>query len=152
MALTLPSWLVQAIHYLGYDFPQTNEDILQQWANHIRSMHVCSDKAHEELLDAIRHVRQNNSGPAADAFNTFVSDEDSDAAGLQKFSQACEMSACACDICATAVVILKGVVLFQLALIAPALAAGPVSFLLKRAVEFAIDQAIGVALSKLLEG
>ncbi len=28
MAITLPGWLVQAIQYLGYEFPQSNEDSL----------------------------------------------------------------------------------------------------------------------------
>ena len=150
MALTLPDWLVGAISYLGYDFPQSNEDILHQWADHLKSLDHTMDGAHAELLTAIQHVRDHNLGPAADAFGAYVSGSDSDVEALVRFSEGCEIASLGCDICAYLVVVMKGVILFQLALIAPAIAAGPVSFCIKKAVEWAINQAISVAIAKLL--
>ncbi len=150
MALVLPGWLVKAISYLGYDFPQTNEDVLHQWADHLKSMDRSMDAAHSRVVTAVRHVQAHNHGPGTDAFGEYVSGHDSDQEALVRFSQACEIAATGCDVCAYAVVVLKGVILFQLALIAPAIAAGPVSFLVKKGVEYAINQAISMALARLL--
>lgn len=150
MALTLPDWLVDAISYLGYDFPQSNEDVLHAWAVHLKSLDKTMDTAHVDLLAAIKHVQEHNSGPAADAFRTFVSGTDGDAKALVRFSAGCETASLGCDICGYAVVVLKGVILFQLALIAPAIVAGPVSFMVKKGVEWLINQAISVAIAKLL--
>jgi hypothetical protein len=150
MALTMPEWLVGAMSLLGYDFPQSNEDVLHQWADHLKSLDHTMDGAHTELLAAIKQVHDHNAGPAAEAFGTYVSGSDSDARALVRFSEGCEIASLGCDICGYLVVVLKGVILFQLALMAPALAAGPVSFLLKKAVEWAINQAISAAIATLL--
>jgi hypothetical protein len=135
---------------LGYDFPQSNEDVLHQWADHLKSLDNTMDGAHAELLVAIQQVHDHNAGPATEAFGTYVSGTDSDAAALVRFGEGCEIASLGCDICGYVVVVLKGVILFQLALMAPALAAGPVSFLLKKAVEWAINQAISAAIATLL--
>jgi hypothetical protein len=150
MALTLPGWLVQAISYLGYDFPQSNEDVLHQWADHLKALDRTMDSAHADLLAAIQHVHDNNEGPAAEAFGAYVSGSDSGSEALVRFSEGCEIASAGCDYCAYAVVVMKGVILFQLALIAPAIAAGPVSFCVKKAAEWAINQAISLAIAKLL--
>jgi len=150
MALTLPDWLVGAISFLGYDFPQSNEDVLHAWADHLKSLDHTMDGAHAELLAAIQHVHDHNAGPATEAFGTYVSGSDSDADALVRFSEGCEIASLGCDICGYLVVVMKGVILFQLALIAPAIAAGPVSFCIKKAVEWAINQAISVAIARLL--
>lgn len=150
MALTLPGWLVEAITYIGYDFPQTNEDVLHQWADHLKRLDATMDGAHGELLAAIEHVRAHNSGPGAEAFAAVAAGEESDQRVLERFAAGCEFAATGCDVCAYAVVVLKGVILFQLALLAPAIAAGPVSFALKKGVEWAINQAVGAAVAKLL--
>lgn len=151
MALTLPGWLVEAIRYLGYHFPQSNEDVLRSWADHIRAMDKTCDAAHADVVDAIRTVTEANAGPTADSFSKFVTAGDSDADALTKLAAGCEIAAKGCDICASALVILKGVVLFQLGLLAPALVAGPASFLLKKGVEYAIDKAVEKALDEVLE-
>jgi hypothetical protein len=150
MALTLPGWLVEAISYLGYDFPQSNEDVLHQWADHLKALDHTMDAAHEDLLAAVRHVHEHNEGPAAEAFGAYVSGSDGDAEALVRFSEGCEIAAAGCDYCAYAVVVLKGAILFQLALLAPAIVAGPVSFAIKKAAEWAINQAISAAVSKLI--
>mgnify|MGYP001198262564 FL=1 len=150
MALTLPEWLVEAISYLGYDFPQSNEDVLYQWADHLKALDRTMDAAHDDLLAAVAHVHEHNEGPAAEAFGAYVSGSDSDAEALVRFSEGCEIAAAGCDYCAYAVFILKGAILFQLALMVPAIAAGPVSFVIKKAVEWAINQAINVAIAKLI--
>ena len=150
MALTLPEWLVGPMSYVGYDFPQSNEDVLRAWADHLKSLEHTMDAAHADLLAAIQHVHDHNAGPGADAFGTYVSGSDSDAEALVRFSEGCEIASLGCDICAYLVIVMKGVILFQLALIAPAIAAGPVSFCIKKAVEWAINQAISMAIAKLL--
>jgi hypothetical protein len=150
MALTLPDWLVGAVSFLGYDFPQSNEDLLHAWADHLKSLDHTMDATHADLLAAIQHVHDHNAGRATDAFGTYVSGPDSDAHALVRFSEGCEVASLGCDICAYLVVVMKGVILFQLALIAPAIAAGPVSFCIKKAVEWAINQATSMAIAKLL--
>ena len=92
MALTLPDWLVGAMSFLGYDFPQSNEDVLHQWADHLKSLDHTMDGAHADLLTAIQHVRDHNLGPAADAFGAYVSGSDSDAEALVRFSEGCEIA------------------------------------------------------------
>lgn len=67
MALTLPDWLVGAISYLGYDFPQSNEDVLHQWADHLKTLDRTMDGAHADLLAAIQHVHDHNADPSASA-------------------------------------------------------------------------------------
>ncbi|MGA4508504.1 hypothetical protein ACQB6R_09565 [Propionibacteriaceae bacterium G1746] len=151
MAITLPGWLVEAIRYLGKEFPQTNEDTLFQWAGQLRSMSGTFDQANASLAAAVSHLQSHNEGPGIDAFVVQANGQDADMATLDRFGEGCEVAAQGCEICAYAVVTLKGVVLFQLALLAPALAAGPVSFLLKRGVEYAIDKAVEVAIAKILE-
>jgi hypothetical protein len=150
VALTLPGWLVEAMSLLGYDFPQSNEDMLHQWADHLKSLDRTMDGAHAELLAAIQQVHDHNAGPGVEAFRLYVSGSDSDSEALVRFGEGCEIASLGCDICGYLVVVLKGVILFQLALMAPALAAGPVSFLLKKAVEWAINQAISAAIATLL--
>ena len=150
MALTLPDWLVGAMSFLGYDFPRSNEDVLHAWADHLTSLDHTMDAAHADLLAAIAHVHEHNAGPGAEAFAAYVSYPDSDADALVRFSEGCEIASLGCDICAYLVVVVKGVVLFQLALLAPAIAAGPVSFCIKKAVEWAINQAISLSIAKLL--
>jgi len=108
------------------------------------------DTAHAELLAAVQHVHDHNAGPAAEAFGTYVSGPGSDADALVHFSEGCEIASLGCDICGYVVVGMKGVILFELALIVPAIAAGPVSFCIKKAVEWAINQAISMAIAKLL--
>lgn len=150
MALTLPGWLVEAIRYLGYEFPQTNEDALHQWADQLRSMSAVFESSNATLAGAISHVQSHNEGPAVDAFSAQVTGPESDVATLDRFNEAAQYAANGCEICAYAVVVFKGVVLFQLALLAPALAAGPVSFLLKKGVEYAIDKALEAAINQIL--
>jgi hypothetical protein len=150
MALTLPDWLVEAMSLLGYDFPQSNEDVLHEWADHLKSLDHTMNGAHADLLAAIQQVQDHNAGPATEAFGAYVSGSDSDAQALVRFSEGCEIASLGCDICGYLVVVLKGVILFQLALVAPAIAAGPVSFCIKKAVEWAINQAVSLAVSTLL--
>lgn len=151
MALTLPGWLVEAISYIGYDFPQTNEDVLHQWADHLKSLDHTMDTAHTDLLGAIQRVKDDNRGPAAETFDAYVSGSEGDASALARFGQGCEVASLGCDICGYAVVTLKGVILFQLALLAPAIVAGPVSFMVKKGIEYLINVAINEAITKLLD-
>ncbi|MGA4669647.1 hypothetical protein ACPCG0_07630 [Propionibacteriaceae bacterium Y1923] len=151
MALTLPGWLVEAIRYLGKEFPQTNEDALFQWASQLRAMSGVFEQSNAALAQAVSHLQSHNEGPALEAFSSQATGPDSDLVTLDRFGEGTEVAAQGCEICGYAVVTLKGVVLFQLALLAPALAAGPVSFLLKRGVEYAIDRAVELAITKILE-
>lgn len=150
MALTLPGWLVEAISYLGYDFPQTNEDTLHAWADHLRSLDGTMDSAHSDLVSAVNHLKSNNEGGALDSFVSFTTGSDSEAEALTRFSGACEVASAGCDICGYAVVVLKGVTIAQLVIMAASLAGGPLSFLVRKGVEFAINLAISEALEKLL--
>lgn len=150
MALTLPGWLMEAILFLGYEFPGTNEDSLQQWADQLSSMQRVFESSHGSLDRAIAHVQSHNAGPALEAFVQEVQSGNSDVQALQRFGQATQIAAMGCDVCAVATVVLKGVILFQLAMLAPAIAAGPVSFMLKRSVEYAIDKAVEAAISQIL--
>ncbi len=152
MALTLPGWLVEAIRYIGYEFPQTNEDVMHQWADSLRQLASTVDSAEGELQGAVRHLTSNNEGPTMDQILDRLSANDSNLHFLKEFSEGATQAATTVDLMADAVVVMKGVVLFQLALLAPAIASGPVSFLLKKGVEYAIDQAVDYAVSYFLAG
>ena len=150
MAITLPGWAVEAIRYLGKEFPQTDEDALNQWADQLRAMSGVFENSNAALGGAIAHVQSHNEGAGVEAFHTQATDADSDIVTLDRFGEGTEIAAQGCEICAYAVVLLKGIVIAQLALMVPALAAGPVSFLVKRALDYAIDKAVEQALSQIL--
>ena len=107
MALTLPGWLVQAMHYLGMEFPQSNEDALHQWADQLRSMSSVFNASNGSLTTAISHVESHNEGPAVEAFHATVTSADSDVATLDRFAEGTDIAADGCEICAYAVVMLK---------------------------------------------
>ncbi len=152
MAITLPGWLVEAIHYLGYEFPQTNEDVLRQWGDSLRQLSTTIDSSHSDMTDAVAHLSKNNEGPALSEVIAQLRSSDSNLHFLEQFGQGADLAATGVDLCADAVVVLKGVVIAQLILVVPAIAAGPGGFLVKKAVELAIDKGIDAAVGYLLGG
>ena len=152
MAIELPGWLVEAIRYLGYEFPQTNEDQLHTWADNLRSMSSTFSTSKGNIEEAIAHIESHNEGAAVDSFKDTATGDDADTATLGRFGEGTEIAAGACETCAHATVVFKGVVIAQLALLAPAIAAGPVSFFLKRGVEYAIEKALEAAINEILGG
>lgn len=142
MALTLPDWAVKGLHYLGYEFPQTNEDVLHEWAGTLQSMSAEFANTTATLDGALAHLRSHNQGPGLDAFVAMAGADTADRATLQRFDDATDIAAHACEICATAVVILKGVVIAQAIAAVPAALGGPLTFGAKKAMEYAIDRAI----------
>lgn len=152
MALTLPDWLVQAIHYLGYEFPQTNEDVLRQWGDSLRQLAGTVQASHAGMTGAVTHLASSNEGPTVDQVVAALRSSESNLHFLEELGQGADLAAKGVDLCAAAVVVMKGVVLFQLALIAPAVAAGPLSFAGKKAVEYAIDRAVDKAVDYFLAG
>ncbi len=152
MALELPGWLVEAIRYIGYEFPQTNEDVLHQWADSLRSLEGTISSSNGDLESAVANLGSNNQGPTIDAVIAKLRSDESNLQCLREYGEAAGLGAAGCDLLAHAVVVMKGVVLFQLALLAPAIAGGPVSFLLKKGVEWAIDRAVDYAIGYFLGG
>ena len=56
MTLTLPGWLVEAMRYLGQEFPQSSEDGLWAWADQLRDLHSVFGQTHEGLAAAITNL------------------------------------------------------------------------------------------------
>jgi hypothetical protein len=152
MALELPGWLVEAIRYIGYEFPQTNEDVLHQWASSLRELSNTVSSSHGDMTGAVAHLTSNNEGPTIDQVLAALASPDSNLEFLKQFGEGADLAATGVDLIADAVVVMKGIVLFQLAILAPAIAGGPVTFLVKKGVEWAIDRGVDHAVNYFLAG
>ncbi len=152
MALELPGWLVEAIRYIGYEFPQTNEDVLHQWASSLRELSNTVSSSHGDMTGAVTHLTSNNEGPTIDQVLAALTSPDSNLEFLKQFGEGADLAATGVDLIADAVVVMKGIVLFQLAILAPAIAGGPVTFLVKKGVEWAIDRGVDHAVNYFLAG
>lgn len=150
MAITLPGWLVEAMSFLGYDFPQTNEDVLHLWAD-LMSLDGTMLAAHEDLLAAVRHVAEHNHGPAADAFATYVSGTDNDARPSYVQRRLRDRGRGAAATARTPSSRTQRSHPLPARAHCPGHRRRPVNFVVKKAVEWAINRAISIAVTKLVK-
>lgn len=150
MAIMLPGWLAEALNYLGFNWPLTNEDTLRAWAGEFRAMSGDADLLQTRINEAIQHVQSHNDGPAVDAFVGKARGGESNFDAVEGFGHACDIASGVCDVCADIVVVLKGVFIFQLGVLAASLASGPGVLLVREGVRRAINAGINVAAEQVM--
>lgn len=159
MAMILPSYLEEALQFLGYEWPSSNEDVLNEWGTAWSDLKAKVDANRTEVTGAVSHIKANNHGPATEAFVSYMTDE-SNVGALEKFATACNGLGIAFKAIADAVVVLKGVVIVQLGILAVAIGSAFVSFglgaaaalIARETAKRLIDAAIGEAIAKILAG
>ena len=131
----LPGWLRQALEYVGYEWPASDESVLFAWAGDWRAL-------------------------GADNFGSYIHGDDGNLQSLLDFQQATGRVAVANDIAGGIVLALKIAVMAQLAILAYAIAAAVATAGLasagvvaaRQAAKWAIEAAINIAVEKLLAG
>ncbi len=159
MALTLPSYLEEALQFLGYEWPSSNEDVLDDWGTAWSNLKTQVDANRSDVSSAVSHITSNNQGPATQAFVDYMTNE-SNVGSLEKFATACNGLGIAFGAISAAVVTLKGVVIVQLGILAGAIASAFISFglgaaaalIAREVAKRLIDAAIGEAIAKILVG
>lgn len=152
MALMLPDWLAEALNYIGYNWPVTNEDVLNSWSQDFTTLATGATDAHADLEDAITHLASHNQGEGIEAFVAALRSPDSNLDALENFKSACEIASTTCTVCAGIVVVMKGAVIAQLVILAASLASGPGVLAVRQGVKWAIDAAINVVVDRVLNG
>lgn len=158
MAMTLPGYLVTALQYLGYEWPSSNEDVLNNNAAAFDDAGAAAAAAIDEIAGAIRHIDGLNDSDASAAFLGYMKGSESNLTSLGDFQDASSTIAGGFRLVAGAVVILKGVVIAQLVILAAAIASAFFTFGLGAAAAVAareaakrlINLAINVAIEKVL--
>lgn len=122
MALMLPGYLTQALQYLGYNWPSSNEDVLNSNAAAFTAAQESARKIVADLEGAVNHLKSNNSGEASDAFVNYMNGEEANLGSLRDFDEAAGIISSGYGMAAGAVVVFKGVVIAQLIILAAAIA------------------------------
>lgn len=146
----LPGWLGEALNYIGFNWPLTNEDVLREFGADFRALAVDADGLQDRINAAVQHVQSHNDGPTVDAFVARARDAESNLSAVGDFHHACNTAAGVCDVCAEIVVILKGVFIFQLGVLAASLATGPGVLLVREGVRRAINAGINYAAEQVM--
>ena len=158
MALTLPGYLVTALQYLGYEWPSSNEDVLNANADAFSDASSTVANAIGDIEGALKYVTGLNSGPATEALVSFMGSNESTLDSLRDFDEAAGLISGGFRIIAGAVVVLKGVVIAQLVILAAAIASAfftlgfgaGAAVAARAAAKRLIDLAINVAIEKVL--
>ena len=158
MAMLLPGWLTEALQYLGYNWPSSNEDILHANADAFRDAGRESDSIIADIEAALTHIQSNNAGEASAAFLGYMRGEDSNLSSLRDFSSASGLIADGFDVASGLVVAFKVAVIAQLVILAAAIAAAVASFGIasgaavaaREAARRAINAALEIAMQELM--
>ncbi|MDU7360416.1 MAG: hypothetical protein E7L00_04315 [Propionibacteriaceae bacterium] len=158
MAMTLPGWLTQALQYVGYEWPSSNEDILRANGDAFRSTGQDASTAVNDVRDALRHILGQNETETTQAFSNYMYGDESNLSSLEDFEHAANIIGSGFDVIANAVVAVKLAVIAQLVILAGAIAAaiwsgglasaGPIAA--REAAKRAIDLAINIAIEKVV--
>ena len=151
MAMMLPGWLTEALQYLGYNWPSSNEDILHANAQAFRDAGREADSIIGDIEAAMAHIQSNNAGEASGAFLGYMRGEDSNLSSLRDFSDASTIIAGGFDVASGLVVAFKSAVIAQLVILAAAIAAAVASFGLASGAALAAREAARRAINAALE-
>ena len=88
MAMMLPGWLTEALQYLGYNWPTSNEDILHANAEAFRDAGREADSIIADIEAALSHIQSNNAGEASEAFLGYMRGDESNLSSLHDFTDA----------------------------------------------------------------
>lgn len=151
MAIMLPPMLAEALNYLGFNWPISNEDVLDEWADEFSALASDARSSKAGIEDAVAHVASHNSGVATEAFLSAMRSSESNVAHLESFADACDIASGASRTSRWIVITLKGVFIFQLGVLAASLASGPGALVVREVVRRAVNAGIGVAADQILE-
>ncbi|GAA2183134.1 hypothetical protein GCM10009785_25410 [Brooklawnia cerclae] len=160
MAIILPAELVTALQYLGYEWPSSNEDVLNANADAFTQARTVAATAADDVEAAIAYVARSNSGEACNVFVSYMLGDESNLSSLRDFDEASGLIADGFHVIAGVVVVLKSVVIAELIILAAAIAAAVGSgglaagavVLAREAAKRLVDMAIGVAIEQVLGG
>lgn len=150
MAIMLPAWLGEALNHLGFNWPISNEDVLNDWADSFNSLGSDAQTLQNQINGAIQYVDSHNDGPAVEAFVQAMRAAESNLENLGEFHTGCTVASGVCRVCAGIVVTLKGVFIVQLGILAASLASGPGSLVVREAVRRAVNAGISIAADQIM--
>ena len=156
--MQLPGWLRQALEYVGYDWPATDEQVLWDWAQEWNALaQQCTDVI-GTVQRGVQTVTAENHGPAATAFAHYAVGDDGNLKALVDFRQGATNVAGAHAVAAGIVLTMKLAVIAQLVVLAAAIAsaiataglATGAALAARQAAKWAIDAALNVAVEQIL--
>ncbi len=115
MAIMLPGWLEEALQFAGYEWPSTNEDTLEAWAQEWSALSTRASGHADEVEHAVAHVAGRNEGPGVESSFTGYMRGNSNLGALRDFATASGMLGQACATGVAIGVTLKWAVIGQLA-------------------------------------
>lgn len=156
MGMQLPGWLRQALEYVGYDWPASDESVLAEWGGQWSALAATAQEAATLINEGVQRVSEENQGPAADAFAAYM--QDGNAQSLQEFAAASGAAGAAHQVVAGIVLTMKLAVIAQLVILAAAIAAAVASgglasggvVVARQAAKWAIEAAINIAIEQIL--
>jgi hypothetical protein len=166
MTIELPGGLVWALELVGIDWPDSDEDKLDQMAQEWLRFSKALTGLVDELVKQADSVTSANSGTAIDAFQRSWTGAEAPLTNLRDGADAAAEIALALGICAKIVTAYKGVVLAEIAAFAYSVGAAAAAsstgigaiigagiVIARRIIaQQAIDAALNLAVEKLLNG
>ncbi|TRY20198.1 hypothetical protein FOJ82_04880 [Tessaracoccus rhinocerotis] len=158
MGMQLPGWLRQALEYVGYDWPATDESVLWDWAQQWNTLAGECTQVISQVQQGAELVTVANQGPAARAFAQHFGGEDTNLKAIVDFRQGAVNVAGAHGVAAGIVLTMKLAVIAQLVILAAAIAsavatlglASGAALAARQAAKWAIEAAINIAVEQIL--
>lgn len=160
MALMLDGGQREALRFLGYDWPASNEDTLKGYGADWKAFDATCQRLVERLNGAVSSVGGSNKGEVFDTFKGYMMGSDSNTDGLKDFATAAGIIGRGYELAGNAIYALKLLIIGKLAALAAsifvAILTGGLMALVsigaRKAAEYAIDIAIDKAIMSLTEG
>lgn len=118
---------IELLNHLGYEWPTTKEDVLDQWAELWGNAPQRLQTYIDQYQGAINHIRSNNTGPGADSFVTYLGSDQANMATLVSIRDAAGVASASYSGAALLVRGLRAYVIGKLLLDAVMLAAAIIS-------------------------
>lgn len=138
---------IELLNYLGYEWPVTNDGMLEAWGAQWEAAESRINSFVAELEGGVAHVAVNNQGAFADAFKTYMQGDDSNLRSLKSIAEAAPIAAASYRGAAKIVAGLRLVVIGKLLLDAVSLAAAIISGGSSAAVSFLVNKGVGAAIN-----
>lgn len=160
MGLMLPGWLRTALEYVGYDWPSTDESVLNQWGGQWDQLSQKASTSAESVNGIANEVLGKNSGASVEAFKTWHSDAEAPMKSAHDLSLAATGVGIGLRIIAGIVLAMKVAVIAQLAILAASIASAVATAGLasgavlaaRQAAKWAIEAAINYAVEMIMNG
>ena len=149
---------IKLLNYLGYEWPVTDDGVLDAWGDQWAAVQGRIDGFVAELEGGVSHVAANNEGEFVVAFEAYMRGDESNLASLKSIAAAAPIAADSYHGAALLVRSLRAVVIGKLILDSVSLAAAIMSggasagasFLVRAGIGAAINIAIDQAINQLL--